>query len=90
MSGTNQRTLDPPPSPGFSGAAAFDDAGQLAGMVQLSPVRTSSTASSAPQATVASAEAIRRFLQANNIAETASGKLADTTAAVTRVICVRE
>ena len=83
------RKLDPSPALGFSGAGAFDASGRLTGMAQLQPVLTSGTATSAPQASVASAEAIRRFLQANNLAETEHGKLADTTSAVTRVICVR-
>lgn len=84
------RTLEPSPAPGFAGAAAFDAAGRLAGMAQLPPMMTSGTAASAPQASIVSADAIRRFLQESGVPEAGQSKLADSQPAVTRVICVRK
>lgn len=83
------KTLDAMPALGFAGAAAFNASGRLAGLVQLNPTLTSSTAPSAAQAAMVSADAIRRFLQQNNVA-TADAALADSTSAVTRVICIRK
>ena len=44
-----------------SGSAAFDAAGRLAGMAQLQPAMTSGTTASTPQASIVSADAIRRL-----------------------------
>jgi peptidoglycan hydrolase-like protein with peptidoglycan-binding domain len=85
-----KRTLEPSPTPGFAGAAAFDAAGRLAGMAQLQPVMTSGTAASAPQASIVAADAIRRFLQESGVTQGEQARLADTQSAVTRVICVRK
>jgi hypothetical protein len=84
------RTLAPSPALGFAGAAVFDAAGRLAGMAQLQPVMTSGTAASAPQASIVSADAIRRFLQESGVTQGEQAKLADNQSAVTRVICVRK
>jgi hypothetical protein len=84
------RTLAPSPAPGFAGAAAFDASGRLAGMAQLQPMMTSGTAAAAPQASIVSADAIRRFLQESGVTEADQAKPADSQSAVTRVICVRK
>jgi peptidoglycan hydrolase-like protein with peptidoglycan-binding domain len=84
------RTLAPSPAPGFAGAAVFDAAGRLAGMAQLQPVVTSGTAASAPQASIVSADAIRRFLQEGGVTQAEQSKPTDSQSAVTRVICVRK
>lgn len=86
---SNAHSLDPTPAPGFSGAAAFSASGRLAGVVRLHPVLTSSAAPAAAQGGVVPAEAIRRFLQGNNVASS-DATLADAKSAVTRVICVRK
>jgi peptidoglycan hydrolase-like protein with peptidoglycan-binding domain len=85
-----KRTLEPSPAPGFAGAAAFDAAARLAGIVQLQPAMTSGTAASAPQASIVAADAIRRFLQESGVTQGEQVKLSDTQLAVTRVICVRK
>jgi peptidoglycan hydrolase-like protein with peptidoglycan-binding domain len=83
------KALDPAPALGFAGAAAFNGTGRLAGLVQLQPVLTSSTAPSPAKAVVVPADAIRGFLQNNGVALSAAA-LDDTQSAVTRVICIRK
>jgi Trypsin-like peptidase domain len=79
--------LDPAPKPGFSGAAAVDAQGRLAGMVDLkSPVVAGASAVS--QAALVPAETLRAFLQAQNIAPSAGRATIDQS--VVRVICVRK
>ena len=86
--------VEPAPKLGFSGAAAVDGGGHLAGMVDLKPAVVAGGAggSSAGRAAVlVPAAAIRAFLQAQGIA---SGAAPTETAAVERsvmrVICVRK
>jgi hypothetical protein len=83
------KTLDPAPALGFAGGAAFNASGRLAGLVQLQPVLTSSTAASPAKAAVVSVDAIRGFLKNNGVAPS-DVALDDTKSAVTRVICVRK
>jgi hypothetical protein len=79
--------LDPAPKPGFSGAAAVDAQGRLAGMVDLkSPVVAGAGAVS--QSALVPAETLRAFLQAQGIAPSASRAAIDQS--VVRVICVRK
>jgi S1-C subfamily serine protease len=79
--------LDPAPKPGFSGAAAIDPQGRLAGMVDLkSPVVAG--ASIVSQAALIPVETLRVFLQAQNIAPTTGRAAIDQS--VVRVICVRK
>jgi hypothetical protein len=84
------RRLEPSPALGFAGAAAFDATGRLAGMAQLQPVMTSGTTASTPQASIVSADAVRRFLQESGVTQGEQDKVADSASAVTRVICVRK
>jgi hypothetical protein len=51
---------------------------------------TSGTAASAPQASIVSADAIRRFLQEGGVTQAEQSKPTDSQSAVTRVICVRK
>jgi len=85
--------LEPAPALGFAGAAALDAQGRLAGMAVLNIPVVAGTAP-APSATAALApvEAIRNFLDANNVAPAAGGVAgADAAkASVVRVICVRK
>ena len=85
--------LEPAPALGFDGAAALDAQGRLAGLAVLNVPVVAGTAP-APSATAALApiEAIRNFLDANNVAP-AAGAVTGAEAAkgsVVRVICVRK
>jgi Trypsin-like peptidase domain len=79
--------LDPAPVLGFSGAAAVDRQGRVAGMVDLQSTAVAGTAA-VSQATLIPAETLRTFLQAQNVA-LATGRAA-IEQAVVRVICVRK
>jgi hypothetical protein len=85
--------LEPAPALGFAGAAALDAQGRLAGMAVLNIPVVAGTAP-APNATAALApvEAIRNFLDANNVAPAADGVAGADAAkgSVVRVICVRK
>lgn len=80
--------LTPAPALGFSGAAALDANGKLAGLALLKPADIAGLSDAAPaaQAVLAPVEAVRDFLKANDV--TSDGTL-DAEAAVVRVICVR-
>jgi hypothetical protein len=83
--------LQPTPQPGFAGAAALDVQGRFVGMVALTPPVVASAGATSvplPQATVVSAPAIRKFLDAQNVTP-ATGPAGAAKAAVVRVICVR-
>jgi peptidoglycan hydrolase-like protein with peptidoglycan-binding domain len=82
--------LSPPPAPGFSGAAALDADGKLAGMALLKPVLVAGPANAAPaaQAVLVPTDALREFLKTNGA--NPSGGSPDVKAAVVRVICVRK
>ncbi len=78
--------INPVPTLGFSGAAAFDAQGRFAGLVELkAPVIAGSAA--VPQAALVPAAAVRAFLQAQGIA--AAPGHAVSVQSVVRVICVR-
>lgn len=84
--------LSPAPAVGFAGAAALDGEGKFAGIALLKPVvvatNAAATTPATTQAVLASAEAVRDFLKANEV--TASGTSTDAKAAAVRVICVRK
>jgi hypothetical protein len=86
------QNLDPAPKPGFSGAAAIDAQGRLAGMVELKSTAVAGAAGAAAAAvnlaTLIPGETLRAFLQAQNIAP-ATGH-GDIGQSVVRVICVRK
>jgi hypothetical protein len=83
----NAQGLDPAPKLGFSGAAAVDAQGRFAGMVDLSSTAVAG-AGAVSQATLISAETLRSFLQAQNIALTTGHNAIDQS--IVRVICVRK
>lgn len=90
--------IEPVPKLGFSGAAALDARGRLAGMVDFKPpvvagmadLKPSIGAGGATQAaTLVPADAIRAFLLAQHVKPAAAaGQAADQS--VVRVICVRK
>lgn len=77
----------PGPVAGFSGAAAFDREGRLAGLVDLSGVALASTG--APPLRMIGAGAIRAFLAREGVQVSEAGS-GEARAAVVRVICVRK
>jgi S1-C subfamily serine protease len=82
----SQQAIEPAPKLGFSGAAAADARGRLAGMVDLRPAINSAGAGQA--VTLVPVETIRAFLQAQHVAPpaTVAGAINQS---VLRVICVR-
>jgi hypothetical protein len=82
------RPLVPAPASGFSGAAAYDNDGRFAGMVQLKSIAIAAPMPSSAQAVVVPAEAVRRFLENQNVTLAERGT-DDPKASVVRVICVR-
>lgn len=87
--GDSELMLTPPPASGFSGAAALDANGQLAGLALLKPADIAGLSGAAPpaQAVLAPAEALRAFLKSNDV-DPFEGSF-DAEATVVRVICVR-
>jgi hypothetical protein len=86
----SQQTIEPPPKPGFSGAAAADARGRLVGMVDLRPgIVAGNGAGAAQTVTIVPVETIRAFLQAQQIAP-AGAPAAAINQSVVRVICVRK
>ncbi len=78
--------LNPVPKLGFSGAAAVDAQGRLAGLVEMkAPVIAG--AGAVPQAALVPAATVRAFLQAQGIAAAPGHPASDQS--VVRVICVR-
>jgi peptidoglycan hydrolase-like protein with peptidoglycan-binding domain len=88
---SGRRTLEPSPPLGFSGAAALDDKGRLAGLVTVkSPIIAASGNAIPPAlATLTPAAPLRAFLAAHKIAPPTNGAT-DAKAAIVRVICVRK
>ena len=81
--------LTPAPGLGFSGAAVLDAGGAFAGIALLKPVMVAGpTITATAQASVVSADTVREFLKANDVATT--GGSSDAKASVVRVICVRK
>jgi peptidoglycan hydrolase-like protein with peptidoglycan-binding domain len=88
----DKSALDPAPALGFSGAAALDGEGKLAGMAQLKVPVVAGTAPASAQAQFVPVDAIKTFLDAQKIEMTAS-TLSGVDAAkksVVRVICARK
>jgi hypothetical protein len=82
--------IEPAPKLGFSGAAAVDARGRLAGMLDLRPAVVAGSGGAAAQgATLVPVETIRAFLQAQHIAPNAAAN-APINQSVLRVICVRK
>jgi len=81
--------IEPSPKLGFSGAAAVDANGGLAGMVDLKPAVVAGNGSVSRTATLVPVETIRGFLQAHGIA-LAAARRAPMAQSVMRIVCVRE
>jgi hypothetical protein len=85
-----QQTIEPAPKLGFSGAAAADARGLLAGMVDLrSGIVAGNGASAGQSVTMVPVGAIRAFLQAHHVAPPHAGS-GPINQSVLRVICVRK
>src|SRR5262249_41930344 len=85
--------IEPSPQLGFSGAAALDAQGHLAGRVVLKPavVATVGAASAPPHATLVPVPAVRAFLDGQKLASPPARAGVDAAkASVVRVICVRK
>jgi len=83
--------VDPAPKPGFSGAAAVDASGALAGIVDLKPPVVAGGGAGAQGAAFVPVEAIRAFLQARGITPAAPAPdHAAMERSVVRVACVRK
>ncbi len=78
----------PVPMAGFSGAAALDAQGQFLGMMEMRNFVLASTEPAAPPVRLITAETIRGFLAAHNVAPATEGS--DARSAVVRIICVRK
>ena len=78
----------PVPMAGFSGAAALDADGKFIGMTEMGNAVLASTAPALPPLRLVSAQTIRAFLEARDVAPAAQG--GDAKAAIVRVICVRK
>ncbi|MFZ0845175.1 MAG: serine protease [Pseudolabrys sp.] len=79
----------PVPMAGFSGAAALDGEGRFLGMMEMRNAVLASAEPAAPPVRLVSADAIRGFLAAYQIAAT-DIQTGDAKAAVVRMICVRK
>ncbi len=85
-----QQTIEPAPKLGFSGAAAADARGLLAGMVDSRPGIVAANGGSSGQAvTMVPVGTIRAFLQAQHVAPPPAGS-GPINQSVLRVICVRK
>ena len=85
------RGVDPAPKPGFSGAAAVDSYGALAGMVDVKSAVLAANAAAAPAAALVPAATIGAFLRAQGIAPgAAETEHAAAAQSVLRIICVRQ
>jgi len=83
--------IEPVPKPGFSGAAAIDASGGLAGMVDLKPAVVAGSGTAGQSAALVPTTAILAFLQAQGIAPAAvASERPAIEQSVVRVICVRK
>jgi len=87
----DSNTLDPAPAAGYSGAAAIDAETGFVGIAVQKPVVVAGPTPTAASASIATTDAIRKFLAAHDVAA-ASGKTSADAAkqSVVRVICVRK
>jgi peptidoglycan hydrolase-like protein with peptidoglycan-binding domain len=90
---TDTLALDPAPALGFDGAAALDAQGRLVGIAALKvPVVAGAAPTPVVSATLMPVEAVRNFLDAQNLApaSSAASGIEAAKASVVRVICVRK
>ena len=81
--------LSPTPGIGFAGAAAFDNEGIFAGLVQLKPVLVAGPAAGVTQAAMAPVDTVRDFVKAKGVMIDV-GKAGDAKTSMLRLICVRK
>jgi peptidoglycan hydrolase-like protein with peptidoglycan-binding domain len=87
------RVVEPPPAPGFAGAAALARDGRLAGLVDLRPQVIAGPSPGTAQSALIAAETIATFLHAHQVAAAApaaASGVEKAKAATVRVICVRK
>ena len=89
VNGTAIELRQPVPMAGFSGAAALDNQGRFLGMMEMRNAVLASIEPAAPPVRLVTAQTIRGFLAANNIAASAA-PATDAKASVVRMICVRK
>ena len=76
------------PMAGFSGAAALDAQGQVLGLMEMGNFVLASIEPAAPPVRLITADTIRNFLAAHNVAP--AQQAGDARASVVRIICVRK
>jgi hypothetical protein len=82
--------IKPAPAAGFAGAAALDRDGRLAGIVGFRPAPTTAAGSGA-QAAIVPAQAVAKFLGAQQVVPPAGrADIESVKAATVRIICVRK
>ena len=88
LDGSAIELRQPVPLAGFSGAAAVDTRGRVAGLMQMRNAVLASIEPAAPPVRLIAAAAIRGFLDAHSVP--APSETGDAKAAVVRMICVRK
>jgi hypothetical protein len=89
IGGTAIELRQPVPMAGFSGAAALDPQGRFLGMMEMRNAVLASIEPSAPPVRLVTAETIRGFMTAHNVAAN-DAPATDAKASVVRMICVRK
>ncbi len=89
VDGSSIELRQPVPMAGFSGAAALDSQGRFLGMMELRNAVLASAEPAAPPVRLVTADTIRGFLAAQNVAA-APAQPGDARASVVRMICVRK
>jgi hypothetical protein len=89
VDGTAIELRQPVPMAGFSGAAALDSQGRFLGMMEMRNAVLASAELATPPVRLVTAETIRGFLAAHQIAS-ADTQTGDAKASVVRMICVRK
>ncbi len=89
IGGTAIELRQPVPMAGFSGAAALDSQGRFLGMMEMRNAVLASIEPSAPPVRLVTAETIRGFMTAHNVAAN-DAPATDAKASVVRMICVRK
>lgn len=85
----NGQGIEPPPLPGFSGAAAIGAQGSVLGMVDIKQSAIASNGAAAPTAALVSGNTIRTFLQAQGLSPANAG-VEHIEPSIVRLICVRK
>jgi hypothetical protein len=86
------RTLEPPPSFGFNGAAAVDAQGRLIGLAQVRTISNAQPPAVSTQAQFVPVATVKAFLDAQKVAPAGAGRtgMDAAKASVVRVICTRK